>query len=130
MKKVCITSIRSDHGREFENEHFQLFCEENCILYNFSIPRTPQQNVIFEGKNRPLQEMEKIMLNDNSTPKHFSVEVMNTAYYLQKKIYIRLILRKTPYKFCKGRKPNISYFHPFGCQCFILSTKDNLGKFD
>ena len=30
----------------------------------------------------------------------------------------------------KGRKPNISYFHPFGCKCFILNTKDNLGKFN
>jgi len=24
----------------------------------------------------------------------------------------------------------ISYFHPFGIQCSILITKDNLGKFD
>nr|KYP48751.1 Transposon Ty3-I Gag-Pol polyprotein [Cajanus cajan] len=24
----------------------------------------------------------------------------------------------------------ISYFHPFGCKCFILNTKDNLRKFD
>ncbi|RDX91217.1 hypothetical protein CR513_26833, partial [Mucuna pruriens] len=24
---------------------------------------------------------------------------------------------------------NISYFYPFGCECFILNTKDNLGKF-
>lgn len=30
----------------------------------------------------------------------------------------------------KGRKPNISYFHPFGCQCFIMNTKNYLGKFD
>ena len=30
----------------------------------------------------------------------------------------------------KGRKPNISYFHPFGCKCFILKTKYNLQKFD
>ena len=30
----------------------------------------------------------------------------------------------------KGRKLNISYFHPFGRQCFILNTKDSLGKFD
>ena len=29
-----------------------------------------------------------------------------------------------------GRKPNISYFHQFGCTCFILNTKDNLVKFD
>ena len=36
----------------------------------------------------------------------------------------------TPYELWKGRKANISYFHPFGCQCFILNTKDTLGKFD
>jgi len=41
-KEVCITSIRSDHGGEFENESFHLFCEENEILHNFSIARTPQ----------------------------------------------------------------------------------------
>ena len=27
-------------------------------------------------------------------------------------------------------KPNIGYFKVFGCKCFILNTKDNLGKFD
>ena len=29
-----------------------------------------------------------------------------------------------------GQKPNISYLHPFGCKCFILNTKNNLGKLD
>ena len=38
---------------------------------------------------------------------------------------------KTPYEIWKGKKPNISYFHPFGCKVFILNNrKDNLGKFD
>ena len=55
---------------------------------------------------------------------------MNIACYLQNKIYISLILKRTPYELWKGCKPNISYFHPFVCQCFILNTKENLGKFD
>ena len=29
-----------------------------------------------------------------------------------------------------SRKPNVSYFKVFGCKCFVLNTKDNLGKFD
>jgi len=28
------------------------------------------------------------------------------------------------------RKPNVSYFKVFSCNCFILNTKDNPGKFD
>ena len=40
------------------------------------------------------------------------------------------ILKKTPYELWKNKKPNISYFKVFRCKCFILNTKDNLGKCD
>ena len=92
-KGVCITSIRSDHGGEFENDMFQLFCEENDILHNFSTPRTTQQNGIVERKNISLQEMTRTTLNDNSTLKHFWAETVNIACYLQNRIYIRLIFK-------------------------------------
>ncbi|KAH9754083.1 hypothetical protein KPL71_015319 [Citrus sinensis] len=39
-------------------------------------------------------------------------------------------LNKTPYELWKDKKPNIGYFKVFGCKCFVLNTKDNLGKFD
>ena len=70
------------------------------------------------------------MLNDNSAPKHFWAKEVNIVCYLKNKIYVKLILTKTPYEFWKRQKPNISYFHPFWCKCFILNTKDNLGQFD
>ena len=73
--------------------------------------------------------MVRTMLNDNLTFKHLWAEAINTACYLQNRIYIRPILKKSPYELWKGRKPNISYFQLFGCKCFILNTMDNLGKF-
>ena len=30
----------------------------------------------------------------------------------------------------KNIKPSISYFHIFGCYCYILNNKEKLGKFD
>jgi len=45
-------------------------------------------------------------------------------------IYIRPILNKTAYELFKSRKPNISYFHQFGCTCYILNNKVYLKKFD
>ena len=74
--------------------------------------------------------MARTMLNDYLTLKHLWAEAAITAYYLQNIIYIRSILKKTSYELWEGHKPNISDFHPFGCQCFIFNTKDNLGKFD
>ena len=68
---VCITSIKSNHGGEFENNKFKLFYEENGILQKFSTPRTPQQNRVVERKKKSLLEMVRTMLNDNSTLKHF-----------------------------------------------------------
>ena len=41
------------------------------------------------------------------------------------------ILKKTLYELWKNKKPNIFYFHAFGCKCFVHNNeKDNLGKFD
>jgi len=39
-------------------------------------------------------------------------------------------LEKTAYELFKGRRPNISYCHQFGCICYILNTKLYLKKFD
>ena len=70
------------------------------------------------------------MINETNIAKIFWAEEINTTCYIQNRISIRPILEKTPYELWKNRKPNISYFHPFGCTCFILNTKDYLNKFD
>jgi len=43
---------------------------------------------------------------------------------------IESILEKTTHELFKGRRPNISYFHQFGCTCYILNNKLYLKKFD
>ncbi|KAJ9542664.1 hypothetical protein OSB04_029170 [Centaurea solstitialis] len=39
-------------------------------------------------------------------------------------------LKRTPYELFCNRKPSIEHLHIFGCVCYILNNKDNLGKFD
>jgi len=130
-KNLNIASIRSDHGGEFENKDFELFCDENGIEHNFYTPRTPQQNGVVERKNRSLEEMARTLLNDTNLPKYFSAEFVNTTCYIMNRALIRPILKKTPYELYKGRKPNIYHLHVFGCKCFVLNNgTDNLGKFD
>lgn len=38
--------------------------------------------------------------------------------------------KQTPYQLWKGRKPNVSYFHPFGCVVYIQNDREALHKFD
>ncbi|WJX25006.1 hypothetical protein P8452_14084 [Trifolium repens] len=82
------------------------------------------------GLTRSLQEMARTMMHETKLAKHFWAKVVNTTCYIQNRIYIRPILNKTTYELFKGRKPNISYFHQFGCTCYILNTKVYKKKFD
>ncbi|CAJ2645568.1 unnamed protein product [Trifolium pratense] len=129
-KGYTILKVRSDHGGEFENEPFENFCEKYGILHEFSSPRTPQQNGVVERKNRTLQEMARTMMHETNVAKFLWAEAVNTACYVQNRIYIRSKLNKTAYELFKGRKPDISYFHQFGCTCYILNNKVHLKKFD
>jgi IS30 family transposase len=122
-KGLTIVKVRSDHGGEFENKDFEKIFEENGISHDFSCPRTPQQNGVVERNNCTLQEMARTMINETNIAKHFWAEAINTTCYIQNKISIRPILNKTPYELWKNSKPNISYFHPFGCTCYILNTR-------
>ncbi|GJT35045.1 retrovirus-related pol polyprotein from transposon TNT 1-94 [Tanacetum coccineum] len=126
-----IVSIRTDHGREFDNEVlFGEFCNANGITHNFSAPRTPQSNGVVKRKNRTLQEMSRTMLNEQSLPQKFWCNAVDTSTYILNGILIRTILGKTPYELLRGRKPTLDYFRVFRSKCFILNTKDYLTKFD
>ena len=130
-KKSSIVSIKSDHGREFQNEKFNRFCSKLGIEYNFSTPRTPQQNGVVERKNRSLEELARTMLHENGLPKDFWADAVSTACYVLNRVLIKPILKRTPYELFRGRKSNLSHLKVFGCKCFILNNgKDNLGKFD
>ncbi|GKA15863.1 retrovirus-related pol polyprotein from transposon TNT 1-94 [Tanacetum coccineum] len=126
-----IVSIRTDHGREFDNEvQFGEFCNANGITHNFLTPRTPQSNGVVERKNRTLQKLSRTMLNEQSLPQNFWCNAIDTSTYILNRILIRAILGKTPYELLRGRKPTLDYFRVFGSKCFILNTKDYLTKFD
>nr|GEU63567.1 retrovirus-related Pol polyprotein from transposon TNT 1-94 [Tanacetum cinerariifolium] len=77
-----IVSIRTNHGREFDNEvQFRGFCNYG-ITHNFSAPRTPQSNGMVERKNRTLQEMSRTMLNEKSLPQKFWCNAVDTSTYI------------------------------------------------
>ncbi|KAK2395618.1 hypothetical protein QL285_057339 [Trifolium repens] len=74
--------------------------------------------------------MARTMMHETKLAKYFWAEAVNTACYIQNRIYIRPMLNKTTYELFKGRKPNISYFHQFRCTCYILNNKVYKKKFD
>ncbi|KAA0041515.1 gag-pol polyprotein [Cucumis melo var. makuwa] len=70
-KNTGIGRIRTDHGREFENQHFAEFCDNEGIFHEFSAPLTPQQNGVVERRNRTLEEMDRVMIHAKHLPIQF-----------------------------------------------------------
>ncbi|KAJ9547782.1 hypothetical protein OSB04_020325 [Centaurea solstitialis] len=103
------------------------FLVSNGISQNFSSVRTPQQNGVAERINRTLIDAARSMLIEARLPLQLWAV---TACYTQNRSLIVKRFKKTAYELFRGRKPNISYYHIFGCNCYIKNDRDNLGKFD
>ncbi|XP_075499903.1 uncharacterized protein LOC142538472 [Primulina tabacum] len=125
-----VRRIRTDHGKEFENVSFSSFCDRKDISHEFSAPKTPQQNGIVERKNMTLQEMARVMLASKNIAKRFWAEALNTACHISNRVYLRSGSTMTSYEIIMGKKPNLKYFHVFGCVCYTLNDRDQLAKFD
>ncbi|KAJ9556623.1 LOW QUALITY PROTEIN: hypothetical protein OSB04_011237 [Centaurea solstitialis] len=97
-----VKKLRSDNGTEFRNAKLQSFLEDVGISHNFSAVRTPQQNGVVE----------------------------RTGCYTQNRTLIVKQTGKTAYEMVEQRKPNIDYFRVFGCKCYVLNDRDDLGKFE
>src|SRR3954464_7201440 len=67
-KDNSVVRIRSDHGKEFENQKFAEFCPSEGIHHEFSSPITPQQNGVVERKNRTIQESARAMIHAKNLP--------------------------------------------------------------
>ncbi|GJS84169.1 putative ribonuclease H-like domain-containing protein [Tanacetum coccineum] len=122
--------IICDNGTEFKNNDMNQFCGMKGIKREFSVSRTPQQNGVAERKNRTLIEAAKTMLADSFLPTTFSAEAVNTACYIQNRVFLTQPHNKTPYELLHGRPPSISFIRHVGGPVIILNTLDPLGKFD
>ncbi|XP_051117853.1 uncharacterized protein LOC127242378 [Andrographis paniculata] len=130
LKKVKINRLQTDHGKEFENKKFSGFYDKLGIKHEYSAPKTPQPNGVVERKNRTLQEMARSIMHAKGVAKFLWAEAINTACYVINHVYLRPHTEKTPYEIWSGKKPNVSYFHTFGCRCYIMKDQVQLHKFD
>nr|GEW88715.1 retrovirus-related Pol polyprotein from transposon TNT 1-94 [Tanacetum cinerariifolium] len=68
------------------------------------------------------------MLKFVNLPLFLWAEAIPTACFTQNHSIIHKRLDKTPYELINKRKPNIKFFHVFGCRCYLLNDYDDIGK--
>jgi len=125
-----LKTLRSDNGGEYTSKEFQKFLEENGIVHQFTIPKTPEQNGVSERMNRTLVEGVRCMLNDSKLPKCFWAEALSTMAYLRNRSPATFLGKKTPFEALYGNKPSIKHLRIFGCVCYSHIPKDERKKLD
>nr|GEV59145.1 hypothetical protein [Tanacetum cinerariifolium] len=61
-------------------------------------------------------------------PSFLWAEAIATACFTQNRSIIHKRFDKTPYELINKRKPNIKFFHVFGCRCYLLNDYEDVGK--
>lgn len=121
--------IRSDRGREYVNSDLINYLKSQGTKIQYTAPYSPQQNGVAERKNRYLIEMARCMLLDAKLKRKFWAEAVNTANFLQNRLPTRT-REKTPYEIWNSRKPDVSYFHIFGCEVYAHIPDELRRKLD
>jgi transposase InsO family protein len=117
---VKVNKIRSDNGSEFKNTQVADYVDQEGIKHEFSAPYTPQQNGVAKRNNRTLIESARTMLDEYKASDRFWAEAINTTCHIINRLYLHLLLKKTPYELLTSNKPNISYFRAFGSKCYVF----------
>ncbi|GJU83327.1 retrovirus-related pol polyprotein from transposon TNT 1-94 [Tanacetum coccineum] len=126
--QLQVQRVRTDNGTEFKNKTLAKFFDEVGISQQFSAARTPQQNGVVERRNRTLVEAARTMLTFANLPLFLWAEAIATACFTQNRSIIHKRFDKTPYDLINKRKPNIKFFHVFGCRCYLPNYYDDVGK--
>nr|GEZ01604.1 copia protein [Tanacetum cinerariifolium] len=98
------------------------------ISHETSVARTPQQNGVFERRNRTLVGAAHTMLIYVNASLFLWAEAVATTCYTQNRSIIRKRHGKTPYELLHDRKPDLSYLHVFGALCYPKNKSEDLGK--
>nr|GEV66671.1 retrovirus-related Pol polyprotein from transposon TNT 1-94 [Tanacetum cinerariifolium] len=126
--QLQVQRVRTDNGTEFKNKTLAKFFDEVCITQQFSAARTLQENGVVERRNQTLVEAARTMLTFSNLPLFLWAEAITIACFTQNRSIIHKHFDKTPYELMNKRKPNIKFFHVFGCRCYLLNDYDDLGK--
>ena len=125
-----INTLRSNNGGEFVKNEFESFLAKHGTQHQKTVLFTPQQNGVAEWKNRTLVEMARCMLYSKGLHKKNWAEAISCANFILNQVPTKSIKHVTPEEKWNGRKPDISNFKLFSCECWAHIIDNKLKKLD
>ncbi|GKE03924.1 putative ribonuclease H-like domain-containing protein [Tanacetum coccineum] len=128
MLHMDLSSSSQSEGYSKISSYRQNYTEDVGITHHTSTARIPQQNGIFERRNRTLVEAARTMLIFFKSPLFLWAEAVATACYTQNRSLIHTRYNKTPYELLRDRKPKLKYLHIFGALYYPTNDFEDIRK--
>jgi transposase InsO family protein len=116
---------RDDKGGEFIGKEYYDFCAEHGIQRQHTEPHEPHQNSVAERANEEIAAGATALLIQAKLPPSFWSLAVSTYIHTSNRTPTSSLNGGTPYAHWTEEKPNISYFHVFGCLAYVLIHKQN-----
>ena len=120
---ICVGrpgTLVSDGALTFKSKQFSDLCTSNGIKQEFSPPYTPEENGKIERAWGIVTGMTRCIMATAGVPRQFWPFAFSTAIYLKNRS-IHSAHGKTIFEMFHGSKLDLSHFHVFGCQSFVLN---------
>ena len=110
-KDYVIKAVRTDAGGEYTGKAFQRGLRRCGIIFQSTVPYTPQEDNVSENSNRVLVGRANALLQQGSALNIYWAEVVWTAVYLKNLSIMKGTqgIDVTPYELWFGKKPNIQH---------------------
>ena len=124
-----ILTLRSDGGKEYDNNEFTIHLNERGGKHEMSCPYTLTQNGVSERANRTIMEAAHSMLHSANAPLWLWGEAIKYAVFILNRIPSKEKL-KTPFELLFHIKPNVANVKIFGSRTFVLDLMTDRRKID
>ena len=118
-----IKLLRTDGGGEYTSNEFATYRDEKGIVYQHTVPHTPEQNGIAERLNRTIEERVIAMLQDAGLGKVYWAEAVNCYMAVHNAIPTSAVPGMTPHQRFLGKKPDLSRHKVFGSRAYVHVPK-------
>jgi len=125
-----IKRLRCDNAGENLSGEFQSFVEREGLIWELTMPYTPQQNGVAERLNRTLLDKAISMLKQAKLPKSYWAYAVKHACLLKNVSPTVSVKGRTPFEIWNGRRPNLSNLRVFGCRAFVHVPRERRDKLD
>nr|GEV70618.1 ribonuclease H-like domain-containing protein [Tanacetum cinerariifolium] len=115
---VDIKALQCNHGGEYDNTRFHNLFRQNDIQFQFSRPRTLQQNGKSERMLRIINNLIRTLIFQAYIPPSYWVETLNMDAHLLNILPFIAINNEIPFTKLYNQTPTYEHLRIFGCLCY------------